>query len=75
MHRPEAIQAAIEANAAAKGWLIFSTHDVSDTPTPYGCTPEMFTRVLDWSLDSGATVLPVAEACDAIFKTEPKNVS
>ncbi len=75
VHRPEAIHAAIEANAAAKGWLIFSTHDVSATPTPYGCTPEMFTRVLDWSLASGATVLPVAEACDAIFRTETKNVS
>ena len=75
VHRPDAIQAAIAANAADNGWLIFSTHDVSDSPTPYGCTPEMFTRVLDWSLASGATVLPVAEACDAIFKTEPKNVS
>jgi peptidoglycan/xylan/chitin deacetylase (PgdA/CDA1 family) len=75
VRRPEAIQAAIADNAAARGWLIFSTHDVSDSPTPYGCTPGMFTQVLDWSLASGATVLPVAEACDAIFKTESKNVS
>lgn len=75
VRRPEAIKAVIDANVAANGWLIFSTHDVSDSPTPYGCTPEMFTRVLDWSLASGATVLPVAEACDAIFRTEPKNVS
>jgi len=64
-----------EPDSAERGWLIFSTHDVSDSPTPYGCTPEMFTRVLDWSLASGAIVLPVAEACDAIFRTESKNVS
>jgi peptidoglycan/xylan/chitin deacetylase (PgdA/CDA1 family) len=74
-HRPEAIKAVIDANAAARGWLIFSTHDVSDSPTPYGCTPALLERVLDWSLASGAAVLPVAEACDAIFNTGSKNVS
>jgi len=31
-------------------------------------TPQLFEQVLDWSLASGATVLPVAEAGDAIFK-------
>jgi len=74
-HRPESIKAVIDANSAARGWLIFSTHDVSDSPTPYGCTPALFERVLDWSLGAGATVLPVAEARDAIFNTGSKNVS
>jgi peptidoglycan/xylan/chitin deacetylase (PgdA/CDA1 family) len=74
-HRPEAIKATIDANAAVRGWLIFSTHDVSESPTPYGCTPQLFERVLDWSLASGATVLPVAEARDAIFNTGNKNAS
>jgi peptidoglycan/xylan/chitin deacetylase (PgdA/CDA1 family) len=67
-HRPEGIKAVIDANARQRGWLIFSTHDVSDAPTPYGCTPRLFEQVLDWSLASGATVLPVAEASDVIFK-------
>ncbi|HET9473282.1 MAG TPA: polysaccharide deacetylase family protein [Steroidobacteraceae bacterium] len=65
-HRPEAIKAVIDDNAAARGWLIFSTHDVRDNPTQYGCTPELLRRVLDWSLASGAIVLPVAEALDAL---------
>jgi hypothetical protein len=29
----------IDANARAKGWLIFATHDVCDQPTRFGCTP------------------------------------
>lgn len=66
VHRPEAIKAVIDANAEARGWLIFSTHDVRPDPTQYGCTPELFRRVLDWSLESGATVLPVAEVLDAL---------
>ena len=24
---------------ATNGWLIFYTHDVADTPSPWGCTP------------------------------------
>ena len=28
------------------GWLILSTHDVSEKPSPYGSTPGM----LDWAL-------------------------
>ena len=64
--RPEAIKAAIDANAAARGWLIFSTHDVSGTPTPYGVTPELFRRVVEWSVASGVRVLPVAEVLTAL---------
>ena len=33
------IERLIERNAAAGGWLIFATHDVTPEPSRYGCTP------------------------------------
>jgi len=56
----------IDRNCSARGWLIFATHDINDTPTPYGCTPSFFEYIVKYSLDSGATILPVAKALDAI---------
>lgn len=44
------------------GWLVFHTHDVSETPTPYGSTPQ----ALDWTLGqvsrAGIPVLPMRDA-------------
>lgn len=47
---------------ANPGWLIFYTHDVSDTPTEFGCKPETFERLVSHAVRSGATVLSVREA-------------
>jgi peptidoglycan/xylan/chitin deacetylase (PgdA/CDA1 family) len=60
--RPESIRAIIEHNAAANGWLVFATHDISERPTQFGCTPALFEQVVQWTADSGAKVLPVARA-------------
>ena len=51
----------IESNAAAKGWLIFATHDVADTPSAYGCSPAYLNEVVRLSLASGARVLPMTQ--------------
>ncbi len=56
------IKQVIEANARAKGWLIFATHDVGDSPTRYGCTTQFFKQVVDCAVESGASVLPVQPA-------------
>lgn len=53
---------AIERNCRKCGWLIFSTHDLSDEPTPFGCTPEDFETVVQAAMDSGACILPVSAA-------------
>lgn len=58
----DAISAVIDANARARGWLIFATHDVCDSPTRYGCTPALFERVVEYSVQSGAVILPVQAA-------------
>ena len=56
------VMEAIQQNTRQKGWLILYTHDVTDTPSIYGCTPRYFRDVLGCVLDSGADVLTVAQA-------------
>jgi peptidoglycan/xylan/chitin deacetylase (PgdA/CDA1 family) len=52
-----------------RGWLIFATHDVSETPSPYGCTPFFFEDVVRYSLASGSRILPLAEVYDIIAQS------
>lgn len=60
------VKEVIKRNCCARGWLIFATHDISETPTPYGCKPSFFEDIVKYSLDSGARILPVGKALDAI---------
>jgi peptidoglycan/xylan/chitin deacetylase (PgdA/CDA1 family) len=56
------IRRIIAANTRAKGWLIFATHDVCDSPTRFGCTPRLFSQVVEYAAKSGAKILPVHRA-------------
>ena len=62
----QSVKDLIDSNRQVRGWLIFATHDISDKPTPYGCTPEFFEQVVRWAVDSGAQVLPVVEALESL---------
>ena len=67
-----AIQRVIDDNAAGNGWLIFATHDVSDSPTRFGCTTQLFERVVQRAMKSGAAVLPISAAlCRALPAPAP----
>ena len=63
---PEAVRNLINQNARARGWLIFATHDVRTDPSPYGCTPDFVEQVVEWSLESGARILPVVHALELL---------
>lgn len=63
---PEAVKRLIDQNAQARGWLIFATHDVRDAPSRFGCTPAFFEQVVQWSLESGARILPVVKALEVV---------
>jgi len=63
---PEAVKRLIDQNASARGWLIFATHDVCADPSPFGCTPQFFEQVVRWAFESGARILPVVEALNAL---------
>lgn len=57
----DSLERLVHSNAQQNGWLIFSTHDVSRTPTKYGCSPTMFKKALQLSLSYGSLVLPIGE--------------
>jgi peptidoglycan/xylan/chitin deacetylase (PgdA/CDA1 family) len=63
---PEAVRSLIDQNARARGWLIFATHDVCADPSPFGCTADFFEQVVQWSLESGARILPVVKALEVV---------
>lgn len=66
------IQRAVEAAEALvhhPGWLVYYGHDVQDSPTEWGCTPEQFDHVCDAVERSGARVLPVADALRCVEET------
>ena len=64
-----AIKQIIDDSIRATGWLIFATHDVSDSPTRFGCTSALFERIVDYTNKSGAQVLRVGDVADRISQT------
>lgn len=64
--RPEEIRAAIDLTCASGGWLIFATHDVCAEPTRFGCTPGLFKDTVAYAAQSGARLLSVGAALNAI---------
>jgi glycosyltransferase involved in cell wall biosynthesis/peptidoglycan/xylan/chitin deacetylase (PgdA/CDA1 family) len=65
-HNIQAVKEVIDRNRQVHGWLIFGTHDISDKPTPFGCTPEFLELVVQYAIDSGARILPVIRALEAL---------
>ena len=65
---PRLAKEVIDKNCQAHGWLIFATHDVCETPTPYGCTPAFFEEIVMYAKASGARILPIDETLDAISR-------
>jgi peptidoglycan/xylan/chitin deacetylase (PgdA/CDA1 family) len=60
------IRQIVDRNSRDGGWLIFSTHDVQEEPSRFGCTVDLFREVVSYCSRSGATLLPVARACHAM---------
>lgn len=49
------------------GWLIFYTHDVSERPSSYGCTPEKLKFVIRRVREIGASIIPVGVVVDQLL--------
>jgi peptidoglycan/xylan/chitin deacetylase (PgdA/CDA1 family) len=64
--RIQEIKEIIDRNQQVRGWLIFATHDISDSPSPFGCTPEVFEAVVRYAISSGALILPVVKALEVL---------
>lgn len=44
-----------------RAWPILYTHDVADSPSPWGCTPRTLERLVDAAMLAGAEIVTVAE--------------
>jgi hypothetical protein len=62
----EAVKSLIDQNRRARGWLIFATHDLCPVPSPFGCTPDFFEDIVQCAVSSGARILPVVQAWEAL---------
>lgn len=56
----------IDDVAANPGWLVFFTHDIAEKPTPYGCTPATFERLVAHAVERGCDVMTVTAATRAL---------
>src|SRR5262249_49113960 len=69
-----AVRRMIELNSAARGWLIFATHDVAVSPSRYGCKPAFFAEVVRLAVASSARVVPMIQACEELrIAAEPSS--
>ena len=59
---PESLPALMAAVAANRAWLILYTHDVEETPSQYGCTPQLLRAAVQHALAAGCKVMPVNQA-------------
>jgi peptidoglycan/xylan/chitin deacetylase (PgdA/CDA1 family) len=60
--RADRVQRWIHEAYEARGWLVFFSHDVSDDPSPYGCTPDMLEHALGLVQATGFDIAPVGKA-------------
>jgi peptidoglycan/xylan/chitin deacetylase (PgdA/CDA1 family) len=60
----------VDRNVRESGWLILSTHDVCEQPSPFGSTPGFLRQVVSYAASSGAEILPVSAALGRICGAE-----
>jgi peptidoglycan/xylan/chitin deacetylase (PgdA/CDA1 family) len=66
------LTAYIDEVATNPGWLVFFTHDIAETPTPYGCTPATLEHLVRRCVEKGCRIVTVEEAVRQLgWKTDP----
>lgn len=51
----------LDRASEGRAWLVLYTHDVADTPSPWGCTPQALEHLIDAAVSAGFDVVTVAE--------------
>jgi peptidoglycan/xylan/chitin deacetylase (PgdA/CDA1 family) len=67
----DGLRKVLAETVAARGWLIFATHDVAAAPSDYGCTPQFFSTAVRLAIESGAHVRPMMQACRELGIVSP----
>jgi peptidoglycan/xylan/chitin deacetylase (PgdA/CDA1 family) len=62
----EKIKQLIHKNIEKRGWLNLYTHDINENPSEFGCTPEYFKKVIEYSVKSGSKIATLDDVCDII---------
>ena len=58
----EMVERLVERARQRSGWIIFFSHDISESPSPYGATPAMLEHALATVRSAGIDILPVRDA-------------
>jgi peptidoglycan/xylan/chitin deacetylase (PgdA/CDA1 family) len=62
----EEVSNIINQAVARTAWLIFFTHDVTQSPSSFGCTPSLFEHAIKFAIAAGAEVRPMLAAIEAV---------
>jgi hypothetical protein len=65
----------IKEAKAKNGWIVFLTHDVDETPSPWGCTPQFFESVVSDVSQQGIEILPLNSALAKVVQRNAKDFS
>ncbi|MHB8652837.1 MAG: polysaccharide deacetylase family protein [Terriglobia bacterium] len=63
----DAVRRLLKENSRQRGWLILYTHDLSNRPSDFGCTPAQFESVVKLVVKAEAKVLTVGQVAGSAF--------
>ena len=63
---PQKLERVLRETRERNGWLIFYTHDVTETPSSIGCTPRLLRATVEAVQNAGMECLPIRDALTAI---------
>ena len=63
----EEVQPEIDAAIANKEWLILTFHQVKVGMEQYTTSPEMLNDIVDYLVQTGVTVIPIAEGISSML--------
>jgi len=69
LERAESAKRRVEENKRLGQWLIFYTHDVTDAPSPYGCTLELLETVCGYAKAENMRFMTVADVMRELGQT------
>ncbi|MBV8849419.1 MAG: polysaccharide deacetylase family protein [Methylobacteriaceae bacterium] len=70
----ERLQARLDETQRSRGWLVFCIHDVSDTPSAFGCSRKFLDHALEGAIRRGIRIVTVDAALDLIAGTATKPI-
>jgi peptidoglycan/xylan/chitin deacetylase (PgdA/CDA1 family) len=73
--KSDRIKELILENERQKGWLIFYSHDVRDTPSRFGCTPALLEFAVSFASRRRARILTVADVVAELAGTSRQQTS